>query len=167
MRACWPRRRRARAPTAHFRIRRASITPSDRPAEIILATNFGLVLSEDAGQSWQWSCERDANAYGILYQQGPAPRHRLFTVAGDKLVFSDDGSCGWQTAAGALAAQLVTDAFPDPNDADHVLAIGYDGGIFGVFPSRDGGRDLRCAALPGGRRATGSAASRSRAAMRA
>ncbi len=115
------------------------ITPADRPDEIILATNFGLVISEDAGRSWQWSCERDANAYGILYQQGPAPRHRLFTVAGDKLVFSDDGSCGWQTPAGALADQLVSDVFPDPNDADHVLAIGYGGGIFGVFPSRDGG----------------------------
>jgi MYXO-CTERM domain-containing protein len=129
---------RARANGA-FPDSQSVITPSDRPAEIILATNFGLVISEDAGQSWQWSCERDANAYGILYQQGPAPLHRLFTVAGDKLVFSDDGSCGWQTAAGALAPQLVTDAFPDPSDADHVLAIGYDGGIFGVFPSRDGG----------------------------
>jgi uncharacterized protein (TIGR03382 family) len=29
--------------------------------------------------------------------------------------------------------------FPDPNDADHVLAIGHDGGAYGVFPSYDGG----------------------------
>jgi MYXO-CTERM domain-containing protein len=115
------------------------ITPADRPQEFILPTNFGLVISEDGGQSWQWSCERDANAYGILYQQGPAPRHRLFTVANDKLAFSDDGSCGWQMAGGALADPLVTDVVPDPNDADHVLAIGYLGSIFSVFPSRDGG----------------------------
>jgi hypothetical protein len=115
------------------------LTPADRPLELILVTNFGLVISEDGGQSWQWSCERDTNAYGILYQQGPAPRHRLFTVAGNKLAFSDDGSCGWQLAGGALAGELVTDAFPDAGDADRVLAIGYTGGRYGVFASRDGG----------------------------
>ena len=115
------------------------ITPADRPQEIILPTNFGLVISEDGGQSWQWSCEREANAYGYLYQQGPAPRHRLFTVANDHIAFSDDGSCSWQTSGGAVAGQAVTDVFADPNDADHVLAVAYAGGIFGVYPSRDGG----------------------------
>jgi len=129
---------RARANGA-FPDSQSVITPADRPDEIILATNFGLVISEDGGHSWQWSCERDVNAYGSLYQQGPAPRHRLFTVAGDTLAFSDDGSCGWGIAGGAITGQLLTDVFPDPNDADHVLAIAYDGGIFGVFPSRDGG----------------------------
>ena len=129
---------RARANGA-FPDSQSVITPADRPDEIILATNFGLVISEDGGHAWHWSCERDANAYGILYQQGPAPLHRLFTVAGDTLAFSDDGSCGWATASGTIAGQLLTDVFPDPNDADHVLAIAYDGSIFGVFPSRDGG----------------------------
>ena len=115
------------------------IAPTDRPQELILPTNFGLVISEDGGQSWQWSCEREANAYGLLYQQGPAPRHRLFAVANDHIAFSDDGSCGWQTASGAVEGEAVTDVFPDPNDADHVLAVAYAGGIFGVYPSRDGG----------------------------
>lgn len=115
------------------------LTPADRPQQLILVTNFGLVMSEDGGQSWQWSCEREANAFGVLYQLGPAPRRRLFAVANDKLVFSDDGSCGWQAAGGALASQLVIDFFPDPNDADRVLAIGYAGGVYAVSPSADGG----------------------------
>ena len=115
------------------------LTPADRPQQIILATNFGLVISEDGGQSWQWSCERDANAFGVLYQLGPAPRRRLFTVANDKLVFSDDGSCGWQASGGALASQLVIDFFPDPTDAERVLAIGYGAGVYAVSPSADGG----------------------------
>ena len=51
---------RARADGA-FPDSQSVITPFDRPAELILPTNFGLVISEDAGQSWQWSCESDAN----------------------------------------------------------------------------------------------------------
>jgi hypothetical protein len=63
----------------------------------------------------------------------------LFTVANDGLVFSDNGSCGWTAAGGTVVGQLMTDVFPDPSDADHVLAVGYDGGVFGIFPSVDGG----------------------------
>jgi hypothetical protein len=115
------------------------LTPADRPQQIILITNFGLVISEDGGTSWQWSCERDANAFGFLHQLGPAPRHRLFTVANEKLAYSDDGSCGWQTAGGALATPLVIDLFPDPTDAERVLAVGYADGAYAVYPSSDGG----------------------------
>jgi len=53
----------------------AVLVPADRPQEIILATNFGLVVSEDAGQTWSWSCEQNENALGMFYQLGPAPRH--------------------------------------------------------------------------------------------
>ena len=115
------------------------LTPADRPDQIILVTNFGLVISENGGQSWQWSCERAANAFGFLYQLGPPPRRRLFAVANDKLAFTDDGSCGWQTAGGAVADQWVIDSFPDPTDGEHVLAIAYGAGVYAVFPSRDGG----------------------------
>jgi len=115
------------------------LTPADRAQQIILVTNFGLVISEDGGQLWQWSCEREANAFGYLHQLGPAPRHRLFTVANEKLAYSDDGSCGWQTAGGALATPLVIDYFPDPTDAERVLAVGYADGVYAVYPSSDGG----------------------------
>jgi hypothetical protein len=121
------------------------LTPADRPEQIILVTNFGLVTSEDGGQSWQWSCERDANAFGFLYQLGAPPRRRLYAVANDKLAFSDDGSCGWQTAGGALADQLVIDFFPDATDPDRVLAVAYGERIYRVFPSSDGGATFAAA----------------------
>ena len=54
------------------------LTPADLPGEIILVTNFGLIASEDGGQSWLWSCEGPDNAYGAFYQLGLAPRHRLY-----------------------------------------------------------------------------------------
>src|SRR5262249_32301262 len=111
------------------------------PDEFVLATNFGLVISEDGGHTWGWSCETTLNAYGFLYQLGPAPRHRLFVLANDALAYSDDGTCGWQTAGGMLVSQKVADAFADPTNADHVLAIGIasTGGLQSVFESMDGG----------------------------
>src|SRR5262245_46799821 len=37
------------------------LTPADRPQDILLVTNFGLVSSSDGGQTWLWSCEQDGN----------------------------------------------------------------------------------------------------------
>jgi len=119
------------------------LVPADRPQEILLATNFGVLASEDAGATWIWSCEQPANSYGRLYQMGPAPAHRLYAVANGKLVFSDDDACGWQVAGGALGAQLCEDAFVDPSDGTRVVAVGLVSGPGGtaytVFESTDGG----------------------------
>ena len=115
------------------------LTPADRPGQIIMATNFGVILSPDAGATWLWSCETEGNAYGTLYQMAPSPRDRLFTLANLTLAYSDDGTCSWQTARGALAELPVTDAYVDPSDADHVLAIGAPASLYSLYESRDGG----------------------------
>ena len=115
------------------------ITPAGRPQEILLVTNFGVLISQDGGTSWQWSCERDGNALGILYQRGPAPRRRLFTVANDKLAFSDDDTCRWTIAGGSLVGRVVTDFFPDPSDGNRVLAVGFGDARYAVSGSSDGG----------------------------
>jgi MYXO-CTERM domain-containing protein len=117
----------------------AVIVPADRPEQIILVTNFGLVITEDGGGTWSWSCERDDNAFGILYQLGPAPRRRLFAVANGRVVYSDDASCSWEIAGGLLADRSVTDVFPDPTNAERVLAVGFAGDAYAVFESADGG----------------------------
>ena len=61
------------------------------------------------------------------------------------LSFSDDESCGWQSAGGALAGQKVSDFFTDPSDPMRVLAAASpatDGGgaaLASVYASTDGG----------------------------
>jgi hypothetical protein len=119
------------------------IVPADRPDEILLATNFGVLTSEDAGATWIWSCEQPVNSYGRLYQMGPAPARRLYAIANGKLVFSDDDACGWQVAGGALGGELCEDAFVDPTDGTRVLAAGLasgtGGAVYTVFESTDGG----------------------------
>jgi hypothetical protein len=115
------------------------LTPADRPDELLLVTNFGLIMSADAGATWLWSCETDANAFGTLYQRAPAPQRRLYTVANQSLAFSDDRTCTWAQAAGALSGPAVTDAFVDPTNGSRVLAVGLTAGSYAVYQSTDGG----------------------------
>ena len=118
------------------------LTPVDRPGQIMLVTNFGVIMSADAGATWLWSCETDGNAFGMLYQQAPLPSTRLFAVANQGLAFSDDGTCTWMTAGGALAGQSVTDAYVDPAARDRVLAIGLASSIYSVYESKVGGQSF-------------------------
>jgi len=114
------------------------LVPADRPQETMLATNFGVVLTEDGGQTWSWSCEQDVNAYAIFYQLGPAPRRRLFALANGNIIYSDDSTCTWRPSAGLLV-NASSDVFADPTNADRVLAIGIASSNFTVVVSTDGG----------------------------
>jgi len=120
------------------------LLPADRPHQIVLATNFGLILSEDDGATWSWVCEPDPNDNAIFYQLGASPGDRLYaTLLGAGLVYSDDGACTWTPAGGALATARATDVFPDPSDPGRVLAIGSERGDArtpqSLFVSSDGG----------------------------
>lgn len=128
-------------------------SPLDRPEEIVLATNFGLIMSEDSGTHWAWSCEQAASKNGSFYQLGPSPRHRLFALALGKVIYSDDGSCSWQAARWDARQGIAADVFPDPTNAERVFAIGAragDGGIaYVVFQSNDGGSTFETALYEG------------------
>src|SRR5262249_25612097 len=78
------------------------MTPDSRPHSIRLATNFGIISSDDDGATWVWSCEQAESSNGSLYQMGPAPKNRIYTVSSEGLAFSDNDSCGWSLAGGAV-----------------------------------------------------------------
>src|SRR6185437_9334864 len=103
------------------------IVPQSLPGEIVLGTNFGVLLSLDDGVSWTWSCEQPGNAFGSHYQMGAPPMNRLYAQAHvggtGVLAYSDDASCSWQAAAGGIAGATVVDAFAHPTDAARVLAL--------------------------------------------
>ncbi len=120
------------------------LLPADHPDQLLLATNFGLFTSDDAGKTWAWSCEQNGvSDLASLYQMGPAPLNRLFAVSAHGLIHSDDRSCTWDTATGAVDHVLVTDYFPDPTDAMRILAVGLPDttqlGPAGIYRSLDGG----------------------------
>ncbi|HVR62192.1 MAG TPA: sialidase family protein [Polyangia bacterium] len=119
------------------------LLPADRPSEILLSTNFGIISSEDGGKTWAWSCEQVSSNLAQFYQLGPPPTDRMFAVSSSGLIFSDDGSCGWSVAGGTAKTSLVTDYFPDPRDSMHVLAIALPNTTNleaeGIYASNDGG----------------------------
>ena len=67
-----------------------------RQHDVVLATNFGMIISEDDGATWQWTCEQVETSFGYLYAVGPAPNDRYYGLSPEQgLAYSDDGSCSW------------------------------------------------------------------------
>lgn len=148
-----PGESRARADGA-FPDAQSVLLPRDRPQQIILATNFGLVSSVDDGKTWAYSCESDATVGGSRYAVGPPSSggvsgDRLFAVSTPPpgAPLSIDGACTWAQGGGAIAAAAnptnVTDVFPDPSNPARVflLASPQDppGAPGSVYRSFDGG----------------------------
>jgi len=101
------------------------LVPSDRPEQIILVTNFGLLFSEDAGKTWLFSCERGLSMYAGPYLLGARPSNRLFAMtSGAGLIYSDDDSCSWQAAGGTLTHVMPFAFSVDPSNSKRVYAIG-------------------------------------------
>jgi len=131
------------------------LLPTDRPQQVVLATNFGMIISEDGGASWRWTCEQAETSFGYLYGIGPAPRDRFYGLSPEQgLSFSDDGSCSWQRAGGVLADLVASDFFVDRSNAQRVLALAAvidpDGGDIGppaLFESTDAGATFGAAPL--------------------
>lgn len=123
------------------------LVPADKPQEIVLATNFGMIISDDGGKTWLWTCEQAQTSYGYLYGVGPSPRDRFYGLSPDQgLAYSDDGSCSWLRAGGVLSDLVASDFFVDRTNADRVVAIAasYDPatleiGTPSIFVSADGG----------------------------
>lgn len=123
---------------------RQILLPADRPEQLILTTNFGLIWSEDSGSSWSFSCERELSMYAGPYGLGPAGSRRLFALtAGAGLIHSDDDSCGWQAAGGTLTDVLPYAFAIDPSSARRVYTIGVPrqdlSGGDSIYVSDDGG----------------------------
>jgi hypothetical protein len=103
--------------------------PPDAPHRIYMGANFGLLVSEDDGATWRYSCEPwvVAGSNAALANNSVS----FYQVTADGALLADsinvtrssDVACTWPTSSGAVTGQTVADFFPDPNDAAFVLAI--------------------------------------------
>lgn len=128
-----------------FPASQAVLLPRDQPQTIVLATTFGLVVSDDDGQHWQYSCEALATQNGYRYRLGAPPNNRIHAISDHGLPVSNDGGCSWSLAGGALAGAQGFDVFPDMVDPSLVFALAYPTGAPDDAPaapyrSNDGGR---------------------------
>ena len=119
--------------------------PANAPHRILIGANFGLLVSEDDGATWRYSCEPWVTV-GSNDPLSPA-LVTLYEVTADGAVLADSvnvtrstDACSWPAATGAVAGGAVDDLFPDPSDANFVLAaLSTSTGSY-LIASHDGGK---------------------------
>ena len=98
-----------------------------QPDRLWLRATFGLVVSSDAGQSWDWVCE---SAIGFSGQQDPAlgVLEGGVLVAGlfEGLAQSDDQGCSWHFAETELPSTPIVDFTVRPGVPAAALALAWE-----------------------------------------
>src|SRR5947208_1177395 len=122
--------------------------PPSAPHRILLGANFGLLVSEDDGATWRYSCEpwvtmgssAALSAASVYYYQLTADGAILADSV--EVTRSTDVGCTWPAASGFSSGATIADLFADSHDAHLVLAVVYagDGQSTSIVPSHDGGR---------------------------
>jgi hypothetical protein len=107
--------------------------PPDRPHELVLGTNFGLLRSDDDGAHWRFVCEAVATGTNLVrfYQLGADDT--VYAAAASAVTTSADRGCTWAPSA-SFAPRSVLDVFADPLAASRLYALG---GAFGAGERAD------------------------------
>lgn len=120
--------------------------PPEAPHRIYLGANFGLLVSEDDGATWRYACEPWVVASSNAALASASVSFYQVTADGALLANSitmtrsSDVACTWPTSTGSITGQTVADFFPDPNDANRVLAVVVQPGASYIVSSHDGGK---------------------------
>ncbi len=77
---------------------------------IFVGATFGLLISEDDGASWRWTCEQNIGYGGVFdpVYAVSAPG-TIYATTFDGLSISRDSGCHWSYAGGGLAGHWASD----------------------------------------------------------
>src|SRR5690349_4986009 len=78
----------------------------DAPERLVLGTNFGLLVSEDGGEHFDWICETAIGSFVAMYQSGPTPEHAIFAITPEGVAVSRDIGCTWTIMAGTATVTV-------------------------------------------------------------
>ena len=96
------------------------VSPGDAK-RLLLRTTFGLVSSQDQGQTFQWVCEKAA---GFVNNEDPpievTEDSSILVASSQALYISHDGGCAWRSALEALS---IIDADVDPSQPMRAVAV--------------------------------------------
>jgi hypothetical protein len=121
--------------------------PPGAPSRILIGANFGLLISEDAGASWRYSCEpwvvlgssAALSDVPVLFYQVTADGSAIL-ASGTEITRSTDMACNWPPSTGSVAGQVILDIFASPVDASLVFAVVGVAPMGGyIVASHDGG----------------------------
>jgi hypothetical protein len=103
------------------------VASPDFPSTLLLRTTFGLLVSRDAGQKWDWICE-SAMQYGGAQDPsfGLTKNGTLLASTFEGLSVSSDGFCTFALQGGALRRRVFADLTVRPDDRRQVLALASD-----------------------------------------
>jgi len=118
----------------------------DAPHRIYIGANFGLLVSEDDGQTWRYTCEpwvvAGSNAAlsnaSVSFYQVTASGALIATAV--NVTRSSDVACTWPESTGSITGLSVADFYPDPNDANFVVANVILTDRSYIVASHDGGK---------------------------
>ena len=133
--------------------------PESDPNSILVGTNFGLVVSSDAGASWRYVCEPFITGSindNVRFYRGTNDGTVLATST-TGFWRTGDGGCTWTKATGSVANHFGEDLFVDPDHPSSVLVIASDstGLVKEIHRSVDGGLTFTGPKLQSANRLTG------------
>jgi photosystem II stability/assembly factor-like uncharacterized protein len=120
--------------------------PQGSPHTILIGANFGLLVSNDDGATWRYSCEpyvttgssAPLSSFNVGYYQVTADGALLADSL--NLTRSADVGCSWPDAGvPGVPPAIVSDIFADPTDGSLVYAITTTFNGTSIVVSHDGG----------------------------
>ncbi|MEO7112301.1 MAG: sialidase family protein [Polyangiaceae bacterium] len=100
------------------------VSPSS-PSHLVLRTTFGILISNDTGQNWDWLCEK-AVGYGAAVEDpsiAVTGNDGLLVATFEGLGVSPDHGCSWSFAGGGLDKALLTDVAIHPDSPGNAISL--------------------------------------------
>jgi hypothetical protein len=100
-----------------------------QPDAIVLRTTFGILVSNDRGQTWDWVCE---SALGLAGVEDPmfalTPSGTSLNTSFQGVAISRDHACSFAFGDGALSGRVFVDLAQRPREPTSVVvfASSYD-----------------------------------------
>jgi photosystem II stability/assembly factor-like uncharacterized protein len=115
---------------------------------IVVGATFGMLLSEDDGATWRWTCEQNVGYGGIFdptYLVSSAGT--IYATTFDGLSITRDKGCTWSYAGGGLAGLWASDITLSETDGAVWVTTSSGGVANDVFVSNNDGVSFAPAGL--------------------
>jgi photosystem II stability/assembly factor-like uncharacterized protein len=94
------------------------------PNFMVLRATYGVLVSKDAGKTWDWVCERSVGYSGAEDpSMGMLGAHTILAGTFEGLSVSPDEGCSWAMAGGELAPHVFIDVVVRPDAPSQALGL--------------------------------------------